>query len=257
MILGAQFYGLREYCTDLHGLEESMKKIADIGYTSIQLSGVCTYEGEWAAEKAAENGLTIDLTHYDYKEICQNTLNTVKHHDAMNCRCIGIGSSPYPKTEDGLDKLCQEIAPAAKVIKESGHKLMYHNHHWEFAKVGEKTFLEGLCDSFSPEELGIILDTFWVQAAGADPVQWIKKLRGRLDRVHFKDMSLVIGDDKTNCRRISPIGEGLMNYDSIIRACLDEGVEIGYIELDDCYGEDPFDCMKRSYDFLKKTYGLK
>ncbi len=258
MILGAQFYTLREFCKDLNGLEESMKKVADIGYKSIQLSGVCVYEGEWAAEKAKENGLTIDVTHYDFKKICEDTENTIKHHDSMNCRCIGIGSSPYPKTQEGFDRLCEEIAPAARKIADSGHKLMYHNHHWEFTKLGDKTFLEALCDRFTPDELGIIIDTFWVQAAGADPVYWIKKLHGRVDRIHFKDMSVHINkDDLMNCRRIAPIGDGVMNYDAIIQACLDENVEIGYVELDDCYGADPFESLKKSYEFLNTRYGLK
>lgn len=258
MILGAQFFTLRNFCKDLDGLEESMKKVADIGYKSIQLSGVCDYDGEWAKEKAKENGLTIDITHYNYTKICHDTENTIKQHDAMNCKCIGIGISPYPKTQEGLDTLCEEIAPAAKMIAESGHKLMYHNHHFEFVKIGDKTFLECLCDRFSPDELGITLDTFWVQAAGADPVYWINKLHGRIDRIHFKDMSVFINDkDPMNCRRIAPIGDGVMNYDAIIEACIDENIEIGYVELDDCYGEDPFECLKKSYNFLNTRYGLK
>ena len=86
MRLGAQFYTLRDSCKDLAGLEESMKKVADMGYTSIQLSGVCAYEGEWAAEKARENGLTIDITHYDYKKITTDVESTIKQHSAMNSK---------------------------------------------------------------------------------------------------------------------------------------------------------------------------
>ncbi len=260
MILGAQFFTLRESCQDLKGLEESMKKVADMGYRSIQLSGVCKYEGDWAMEKAHENGLTIDITHYDYDKICNDTENTIKQHDAMDCKCIGIGCSPYLKNQEGFDRLCREIAPAAKKIANAGHKLMYHNHHWEFAKLDNgKTFIESLCDRFPSDELGITLDAFWVQAAGGDVIQWMKKLHGRIDRIHFKDMSVHIGEElyDMDCRRIAPIGDGIMNYDAIIEACIDENIEIGYVELDDCYGEDPFACLKKSYDYLSTRYGLK
>ena len=99
-----------------------------------------------------------------------------------------------------------------------------------------------------------MLDTYWVQAAGGDPAAWIRKLKGRLDRVHFKDMVFSLEDKKSV---IAPIGEGNMNYDAIIEACLVSDVEIGYVELDDCHGEDPFDCMKRSYNYLTSRYGLK
>ena len=254
MKLGAQFYTLRDFCKDLNGLEESMKKVADIGYTSIQLSGVCEYDGEWAYEKAKENGLTIDITHFGYKKICEDIDNTIKTHSAMNCKCIGIGASPYDKTMDGFNRMADEIATVIPKINAAGHKLMYHNHHMEFEKYEGKTFLEHLCDRFTPDELGITLDTYWVQAGGADPAAWIKKLHGRIDRIHFKDMVMSNSDRAV---RIAPIGEGNMNYDAIIQACLDENIEFGYVELDNCYGDDPFDCMKRSYEFLSSRYGLK
>ena len=254
MKLGAQFYTLRNSCKDLAGLEETMKRVADIGYTSIQLSGVCAYEGDWVAEKAREIGVTVDITHYDYNKIINDVENTIKKHAAMNCKCIGIGASPYNRDQEGLDRLSNEMATVIPTIVASGHKLMYHNHHWEFAKIGDKTFLELLCDRFTPEELGITLDTYWVQAAGGDPIVWIKKLHGRIDRIHFKDMAMNMTDKAV---RIASIGEGNMNYDGIIQACLDENIEYGYVELDNCYGEDPFDCMKRSYDYLSSRYGLK
>ena len=131
---------------------------------------------------------------------------------------------------------------------------MYHNHNWEFVKFGDKTFLDLVCEKFSPDEFGITLDTYWVQAGGADPAAWIRKLAGRVDRIHFKDM-VYSAEDKAV--RIAPIGEGNMNYDAIIKACLDTGVEIAYVELDNCYGEDPFDCLERSYKYLNSRYGLK
>ena len=47
------------------------------------------------------------------------------------------------------------------------------------------------------------------------------------------------------------VGEGNMNFDGIIKASVDNGVEYALVEQDNCYGEDPFDCLKRSYEYLK------
>ncbi len=55
MEIGAQFYTLREHCQDLNGLEESLKKVAAIGYKTVQLSGVCAYEPAWIKEKLEES----------------------------------------------------------------------------------------------------------------------------------------------------------------------------------------------------------
>ena len=61
MQIGAQFYTVREFCKDLNGLSESLKKVADIGYKTVQISGVCGYEAEWMKEELRKNGLTAML----------------------------------------------------------------------------------------------------------------------------------------------------------------------------------------------------
>ena len=41
-----------------------------------------------------------------------------------------------------------------------------------------------------------------------------------------------------------------MDFDAILAACADAGARYLLVEQDDCY-EDPFVCMKKSYDFLR------
>ena len=38
MIIGAQMFTVHEQCQTLEGISESLKKIADIGYKSVQVS---------------------------------------------------------------------------------------------------------------------------------------------------------------------------------------------------------------------------
>ena len=248
MKIGAQFFTVRELCTTLDGLEETLKRVADIGYTSIQLSGVCRYEADWMADKLKQNGLTADLTHFDYNRIINDTAATIAFHDTMNCKYIGIGSNPRGITPEGLEMMKKELCDAIPMIKNSGHKFMYHNHNMEFAKFNNKNFLELLCDSFTPEECGITLDTYWVQAGGADPAYWIRALAGRVDCIHFKDMVYSVEDKNV---RMAAVGDGNMNFPVMLDACEDADVKYIFVEQDLCYGEDPISCLKRSYDYLK------
>ena len=66
MIIGAQLYTVRESCRTTEDLAETLKKVADIGYTTVQLSGICPYDPHWMAEQLKETGLTADITHFDY-----------------------------------------------------------------------------------------------------------------------------------------------------------------------------------------------
>lgn len=248
MKIGVQFFTLREHCKTLESLETSMKRVADMGFEHIQLSGVCSYDANWMAEKLKEIGLTCDITHYNYDKIVKDTQATIAFHDTMGCKWIGIGSNPRGFTPEALGVLANEAHDAMKQIATSGHKFMYHNHHMEFARFDGKTFIDLLCDTFTPDECGVTLDTYWVQAGGGDPAHWLRRLKGRVDCIHFKDMVYNL-DDKAV--RMAPIGLGNMNYPEILKACDDADVQYAFIEQDSCYGEDPFVCLKQSYDYLK------
>ena len=44
MKIGVQLYTLRDFCKDTQSLSETLKKVADMGYTTVQLSGICAYD---------------------------------------------------------------------------------------------------------------------------------------------------------------------------------------------------------------------
>lgn len=257
MEIGAQFFTIRDFCRDTASLDESLKKVADIGYKTIQLSGVCAYEPEWMAERLKAYGLSADITHFDYKRYAEETDEMIRFHDIIGCKYMGIGGFGGILNGDFsaaiLDETINYVTPAVKKIKESGHKFMYHNHNREFARMDDgRTILEHLCDYFPADEMGITLDTYWVVAGGGDPVEWLRKLEGRVDCAHFKDMGYNLNDEAV---RMLAIGEGNMNYSEIIKACEDTGVKFGYVEQDNCNGENPFDCLKVSFDYFR-SYGL-
>ena len=52
MIIGAQLYTRRDFCRNLDDFSENLKKVADIGYTSVQVSGTCPLRGGMAPGRA-------------------------------------------------------------------------------------------------------------------------------------------------------------------------------------------------------------
>ncbi len=246
MRLGAQLYTVREFTKTLDGFSETLKKIAAIGYTEIQVSGTCQYESEWLNEELSKNSLSCVITHYKPDLICENPTAALKFHRGFGCNRIGIGH--FNLDQSPVEELIEKYISAAKEIKAAGGRLYYHNHAFEFKKVNGKRNMDVILESFTPEELGIIMDTYWVQRAGGDPIEWLYRLKGRVDCVHFKDMGY--GD------RMEVVGEGNMNFTGILKACNEVGVEHILVEQDNCNGEDPFDCLQRSYSYLS-ALGLK
>ena len=52
-------------------------------------------------------------------------------------------------------------------------------------------------------------------------------------------------------RKMAVLGEGNLNFDRIFEKARDAHVQYMLVEQDDCNGEDPFECLKRSYAYLK------
>ena len=252
MKIGAQFYTIRDYCKNLDDFSESLKKVADIGYTTVQISGTCAYEADWLAEQLKANGLTCGITHFNYDRIVNDTEKVVAEHNTFGCKHIGIGG--FFGGVAGLPKFVEEAKPAAQKIHTLGSQFMYHNHNWEYeSKLDDgRNVMEALADLFTPEEMCFTLDTYWVKYGGYEVIPEIKRLAGRLPVVHFKDMFVNENGD----RLMSWVGGGnALDFEKIVPAFEAAGTELAYIEQDNCNGENPFDCLKKSYEYLK-TLGL-
>ena len=92
MKLGAQFYSIRTECTTPEALYSSMKKIKEIGYDIIQISGVCDIEAERLKAYSEELSLPITCTHKPYDAIVNDTDNLIAYHKTIGCPVIGLGS---------------------------------------------------------------------------------------------------------------------------------------------------------------------
>ncbi len=253
MKLGAQLFTVRQFTQTLDDFAETLKKTADIGYKVVQVSGTCPFDAEWLKEQLDKNGLECAITHTAQPKIYGETEKTIADHKIFGCNYIGIGSlGELYRHMDASEAFKEIYTEPARKIKDASMKLMYHNHGYEFIKTNGVTFLERLANSFTPDELGFTLDSYWVQYAGADPAEWVKKLSGRVDCVHAKDMKFT-PDMK---HEMAYVGEGNINFDRFLSACEDAGTKYVLVEQDDCQDRDPFFCLKKSYEYLT-SMGLK
>ena len=241
MIIGAQMFTVRDYTKNLDDFSETLKRIADIGYTTVQVSGVCSYEPEWLAAELKKSGLRCVITHTSLEKMVENPLQVVNNHNVFDCKYIGIGG--YSFADSSVAEFKEKFTPVVKTYCENGKYLMYHNHNGEFKKENGIVLMDQIAAAFSPEEMGFTLDTYWVQAGGGNPAEWIEKLSGRVPCIHLKDY---LFDAK-----MAPIGVGNINFDRVFEAAQKAGTEYMLVEQDDCYDENPFDCLKKSYEFLK------
>ena len=245
MKIGAQFYTIRDFCTTKDDLYESLKKVADIGYTTVQLSGVCEYDPTEMKAELDRLGLKCVLTHIPTERIENETLKVAQDHTILGCDHVGLGWYGF-NAEGGENKVQQFIetyTEPSKILASEGKYFMYHNHAAEFKKVGKKTVMELLSEGMPKELMGFTLDTYWVQVGGADPADYIERLSGRVPVIHLKDCAYE--------QKMSVVGEGNINFDRVFKMAEAAGTKYMMVEQDNCNGEDPFECLRRSYEYLK------
>ena len=207
MKIGAQLYTVRDYCKDLASFAETLKRIANIGYRYVQVSATCPYEAGWLKERLNENGLQCVLTHTPADALKGDIQKVIRDHDQFGCRYVGLGFFSFGDQSEHYDAFVRAFKPVAQALKQGGKYFMYHNHIQEFRKIGNQTVLQRLAEEFAPDEMGFTLDTFWAQAAGADPAKCLEDLAGRIPCIHLKDF--------TYDRKMAVVGEGNINYDRI------------------------------------------
>jgi sugar phosphate isomerase/epimerase len=261
-VLAAQLYTVRQFVQTAPDLAASLKKVRDIGYTAVQISGIGPIPDTDVKAMVADLGLTICITHTSPDELWNDLDRVIARHELWDCPHVAIGSMPQSyraRGEAGFRQFAAEAAAIGKRLTAAGLDFSYHNHSFEFVRFpatvspqvrGKRTGLDVIFDESDPRYLKAEPDTYWIQHGGGDPAAWIRKLAGRVPVVHLKDM--VIQDGK---QVMAEIGEGNLNWPAILDACRKAGVEWYAIEQDECQ-RDPFESLRISYENLSGM-GLK
>ena len=155
MEIGAQFYTVREHCKTLEDFAESLKKVADIGYRNVQISGTCPYPAEWLKEQLTKNGLRCVLTHSSAARLKDETEQVIAEHNVFGCDYIGLGWWAFdPEKDMSWEQWMENFPPVAEKIAAAGKLFMYHNHDQEFKKLDGKLILEKLMEEMDADPLG-------------------------------------------------------------------------------------------------------
>lgn len=255
MKLAVQLYTLRDFTSTPDGLEDCLKKVKSIGYEGVQLSAVACMSGNdpvvsasWAREMLDSLGLECAATHRAVSRLRDHLDEEIEFHHTLGCTYIAIGgaSGDYGERPEDYRRFIREFTPIVARLKEAGIRFGYHNHAYEYAKdpeTGNPCF--DIIVNEGGEDLMLELDTYWVAHAGLDPTAQLRRGAGRIDVVHLKDREVIPKEGPV----MAAVGEGLLDWDSILAACAEGGTEWLTVEQDICR-RNPYDCLKSSFDFL-------
>lgn len=244
--IGAQFYTLREFTKTIEDFEETCRRVQEMGYQLVQISGTPLGAAEMK-EVLDRYGLETVTSHRSFDDFQKNLEEVMEYNRILGCRLCGVGSMPgwAKESPESLSRFIEECNQIAARLHREGLYFGYHNHAFEFARLGGRRIMDRLIQETNPEEFYFIADTYWLQAAGMNPGAFLKGLGSRAMAVHFKDLKANLD----NTSEMAEIGQGNLDWDEIISVCREAGVRWALVEQDTCR-RDPFESLKMSYDYL-------
>jgi sugar phosphate isomerase/epimerase len=251
--LSAQLYTVRNFLQSPADVASSLKKIRAIGYRFVEISSLEHIPAPEIKSMLDNADLQISAIHFDFEPLLANLETCLEQCRVLGTKNIILCMMPESYAQqgrEGFQRFINEAIPLCESVHAAGFTISYHNHNYEFTRFDGRPALEWIFEATASHHLGAEIDTHWIQMGGGDPVAWIRKMKGRMPAVHFKDFSV---DMWTPI--FAEVGQGNLNWNEIIPAAIEAGVEWCVVEQDECR-RDPFESLKLSYEFLK-TFGLE
>lgn len=270
--IGAQGFTLRTRFAEL-GITETFRRVAAIGYRSIEISAV-PMTPENVAEIAAaskEFGVSVDATSAplssdDGHSLTQDAVGVAEAAVQLGSQFVRIGmfGAEAYENADTIRAAAKQANEAAPILAERGVTLCFHNHAIEFARVGGDRVLDVILDTAPLVQLE--LDVHWIHRGGLDPVKTLRHYSDRVALVHLKDYRLALpsteaydalrAGDPSQVRealfgvQFAEVGEGTLDMETIVRTAVEIGAPHAFVEQDATYGVDEFDALALSYQHL-------
>lgn len=274
--IGVQAMMLKESFADI-GAFETLRKVSAIGYNAVEISQIPMTPENVAELDRARSELGMDIAALSVnvegrkgmpvESLADNFDKIVDDAKRLDSNLLRIGMLPFPamKSLDAVVEFAKQANGYAERLQEHGISLYYHNHHVEFAKFDGKYMLDIIAEN-SPA-MGMEIDVHWVQRGGLDPVRTLEKYAGKTAMVHLKDYRigsmpagafgmLETGDfpgfmaEFKNVVQFAEVGEGNLDFPSIVPAAVQAGAQYLLVEQDELYGRTVWDALQTSHDNL-------
>lgn len=228
----------------LRSLEESVPqlvhRVAETAFDGVELAGLGASSAAEVAEALEETGMAVAGAHVGLESLEAAFDETRTTYASIGCPTLVVPHLDAAHFEDvvTIRAAADRMNDVARRLDRWGIDLCYHNHDHEFVPVGSGHAFDAWVEQLDGD-IGIELDVGWAAAAGADPVDMLDRLDGRVPLVHLKDVDAAG----------SPVelGTGILDLEACVEAACHARVDWLVYEHDE--PDDP----ARSLDHGAKT----
>lgn len=243
--------------------QATLKAVAAAGYKQVELMDVA--DATKLAPIANDLGLQVQSAFFNWEVLGNDqpaaTLPSIdqvieqakQHH--LKYLVFGYIGKGHRETVAQYQRTAERCNKAAEKCQAAGLTLCYHNHSFEFAPLQDKTTgFDVFIREFDTKNMKFELDVFWVAIGGWNPLDTLKRLKGRVAQVHLKDLltgsQTETDEGKVPAEAFKEVGEGCIDMKQVIAIASDIGVDLCHVEQDQ--SPAPLQSIERSVQNLKK-----
>lgn len=251
--IGVQLYSVRnELGEDLEGTLQAVKQ------AGVDLVETYSLHDLTAADYRSlldEVGLQVESMHVQYDQAVNETAVVAEQAKTLGSPWVVVPWIPHEGefTPEDMNRAIDEFTTAGRALRDEGLRFAYHVHGYEFHEAEDGgTLFDRFMEETEPGVVDVQMDVFWVVWPGHDPVALLEKYPGRFPSLHIKDMrqDVTEGDLSGQAPHDAqvPIGEGRIDYPSILQAAKAGGTELYFIEYEHT---SPLQAIESSLNYLR------
>ena len=189
---------------------DTLDRLREAGYDGIELcafmirpSGPAVRLITWAAgmpvgrggrldwpRLVREAGLRVPSLHMDLDSLERDIPAAAAQAGRFGAGYIVItGMYRFPYSDErAVRELAGRLTRAGEGLAREGVHLLYHNHNCELQWVNaSQRAYDLLLEETDPAAVGFEFDSYWFTDGGADALEWMKRLGGRMKLWHIND----------------------------------------------------------------------
>lgn len=241
--IGLQLYSIKEETAkDFVG---TLRRVAEIGYQGVEFAGYGGLSSSELKKLLQELKLKPCGSHVPLVELTENLDKVIEYNLEIGNPYIICPFAEYGSKEDFLNMSALLTRIAEKCSK---HGLMvgYHNHAHEMQQFHGEFGLDLIYKNTDPAKVKAEIDTYWIQYAGVNPLEYVKKHADRCEMLHIKDMEIVEG-----VKRSTEIGNGFMDIKALVETA--EAINVKWLIVEQEFFTKPLmKAVAIGYENLKK-----
>jgi len=217
------------------------------------------YSIEETAKMFNDFGLTVPSMHTDFITLRKSLDKMLDEVAQLNTKYLVLPAIQEEKsTLDHYKRFAEEFNGFGEKMKRYGITFVYHNHGYEHVERNGEVPMDYLIKNTDADTVKYELDIFWMKAAGAEPIQFLKTYPDRYKMLHLKDAVKAFrfsGDGGSPDQWMAgfPLmadpGDGVYDIAGIIEQAKKSGVDHYFLERD--IAPQPEETLKNSFKNLE------